>query len=102
MIIEFHFTPLEAAENDEHLGSCEDNECGHLAHLVEDIMDGYADAADVFGFVERTTSGYLKRLGHNKDRRMRDKRLAKGDAAQARSLAIIRRGWDRLYGTDAT
>lgn len=100
MIIEFHLTGEEALDKDEHLGSCEDKKCEHLAHLFEDVTDGYADAVDVFAFVERTTDGYRKRLQHNNVRKEREKRLAVGDANQIRALAIIRRGWDRLYGAD--
>lgn len=101
MIIEFHLTTTEAGQNDDHLGFCEDDKCEHLAHLFEDLVDGYADVADVFAFVERSRFGYEKRLQHNRVRREREKRLARCNGDQARTLAIIRRGWDRLYGTDA-
>ena len=97
MIIEFHLTSLEAQETDDHLGFCGNKKCEHLAHLFEDVTDGYTDAADVFAFVEPTTDGYQKRLQHNNVRMAREKWHAVGDADQVRALAIIRRGWDRLY-----
>ena len=98
MIIEFHVTEPEALENDDHLGFCEDKECKHLAHLFEDVMDGYPDAVDVFAFVERASDGYRRRVKHNNVRKEREKWFADGDPERLRTLAIIRRGWDRLYG----
>jgi hypothetical protein len=100
VIVEVHLTMLEEAENDEHLRACHQAVCGHQAHLVGGIVDRCGGLAEVFEFVTASKVAYEKRLRYNTQRRDRDAQLALCRKQEARSLAVIRRGWQRLYGVD--
>lgn len=100
MIVEVHLTLLEEAEHDEHLDACHDPHCRRQAHLFKAVADCYAGSAEVFEFVTAARLDYEKRLRHNKIRRDQEASLVTVRKQEAKSLATIRRGWDRLYGAD--
>lgn len=102
MIVEVHLTMVEEADNDEHLDACHDRACRHQAHLFKAVADPKAGLVEVFEFVTASKVDYEKRLRRNVVRRDQEAPLAAVRKQEARSLAAIRRGWDRLYGADET
>jgi hypothetical protein len=100
VIVEVHLTLLEEAENDEHLEACHDAACGHKAHLFKAVADSYSGLAEVFEFVTESRREYEKRLHDNITRRREQAPFVAQRKQEARSLAAIRRGWDRLHGAD--
>jgi hypothetical protein len=100
VIVEVHLTLLEEAENDEHLETCRDMACGHRAHLFKVVAERYAGTVEVFEFVTESKGDYEQRLRDNMERRREEAAYIAQRKQEAKSLAAIRRGWDRLYGSD--
>jgi hypothetical protein len=100
VIVEVHLTLLEEAENDEHLEACRDMSCGHRAHLFKVVAERYAGVVEVFELVTESKTDYEKRLRDNMERRREEAPYVAQRKQEAKSLAVIRRGWDRLYDAD--